>query len=571
MSVAAESGWAGRRWLRPGMILWRWLSRGQGVVGLLLGFLTIDMLIWTAFDFSKGFGDALAESISSSESSESPGFFMKLEALYPFFESGMLRWLLLALPVFVLWGWRGRGIPVLPVAWYSVAITLLALPASLYYGLPRAQTSAIGEEPYVGGFLFGVFLMLLLLAMPTAALVLYRRGGVLDRYVTRTFLLPFAICFTGFVSIWLITEMANKATDYLALDVPPSEIMTLYLLQLPAVTVIILPITLMLAALYALGRMSKTNELVSMMMSGRSIYRILRPIFVVSAFATLLSLVCNFEWAPTAAGTADAAGKALSKKSTKRYAAYDQTFVNRVENRIWFVGMFPHDYQRRDRLRGVVVMQFNENNQLTMTVHANSAFWQVKDGAWVFFGSQVTFFDDRGEPVRVKTDPKHLEWEWPETPWLLISTGIRAEYLGLPQIGAYLRAYADSPPERLAPFRTHWHYRLSMPLACFAAVMVAAPLGIAYSRRGLVGGVSAAILIFFASIFLTNLLLALGQSGRIPAIIAAWLPNLLFAAVGCWLLHLRHLNRELPSPKKAIQHHWSNLRSMILSRSTAPA
>ena len=123
------------------------------------------------------------------------------------------------------------------------------------------------------------------------------------------------------------------------------------------------------------------------------------------------------------------------------------------------------------------------------------------------------------------------------------------EYLGLPQIGAYLRAYHDSPPEKLAPFRTHWHHRLALPLGCLTVVLFGAPLGIVYSRRGLVGSVTAAVVIFFASLFFTNFFVALGQGNRMPPMLAPWLPPALFALAGIWLLHMRSRNRELPTLK----------------------
>jgi hypothetical protein len=44
--------------------------------------------------------------------------------------------------------------------------------------------------------------------------------------------------------------------------------------------------------------------------------------------------------------------------------------------------------------------------------------------------------------------------------------------------------------------------------------------------------------------FLTHFFLALGEGNRIPAWIAAWTPNLLFAAIGLYLLYLRSTNRE---------------------------
>ena len=65
-----------------------------------------------------------------------------------------------------------------------------------------------------------------------------------------------------------------------------------------------------------------------------------------------------------------------------------------------------------------------------------------------------------------------------------------------------------------------------------------------YSRRNVFVGVAAAIGLFFLTLFLTNLCLALGRGDRIPSFWAAWTPNILFFTVGLVLLRMRSLNRD---------------------------
>jgi hypothetical protein len=59
--------------------------------------------------------------------------------------------------------------------------------------------------------------------------------------------------------------------------------------------------------------------------------------------------------------------------------------------------------------------------------------------------------------------------------------------------------------------------------------------------------------------FLTHLFLALGEGDRVPAIVAAWTPNLIFFLIGLYLLRLRATNREAPSFNPATL--WRNLRA----------
>jgi lipopolysaccharide export system permease protein len=75
-------------------------------------------------------------------------------------------------------------------------------------------------------------------------------------------------------------------------------------------------------------------------------------------------------------------------------------------------------------------------------------------------------------------------------------------------------------------------------------VCIAAPLGIGYSRRGVLASVASAVILVFSMNFLTHLFLALGEGARISPLVAAWTPNLIFAVIGLYLLYLRATNRE---------------------------
>ena len=76
------------------------------------------------------------------------------------------------------------------------------------------------------------------------------------------------------------------------------------------------------------------------------------------------------------------------------------------QNRIWFVGRYPQNYSRDNKLESIVVAQFDENqNLLRKTIHADKAYWQQHDGIWVFCSGQTTKFDAKGDPSSILTFP----------------------------------------------------------------------------------------------------------------------------------------------------------------------
>ena len=88
--------------------------------------------------------------------------------------------------------------------------------------------------------------------------------------------------------------------------------------------------------------------------------------------------------------------------------------------------------------------------------------------------------------------------------------------------------------------RIHWQSILATPMLLCAMVLIAATFSLRLTRRGgtgllVLGGMFAGFLLFF----LTDVVLALGMSGSIPVILAAWAPAGVFTLLGlAMLLHL---------------------------------
>jgi hypothetical protein len=88
---------------------------------------------------------------------------------------------------------------------------------------------------------------------------------LLDRYVLSTFLRAYVYCIAAFISIWLVFDISDNISTFLDERISLGQVGQYYLTQVPQILVILLPVSLLLALLFSLGRMSRTNEIVSML------------------------------------------------------------------------------------------------------------------------------------------------------------------------------------------------------------------------------------------------------------------------------------------------------------------
>jgi len=361
---------------------------------------------------------------------------------------------------------------------------------------------------------------------------------LLDRYVIRNFLQAYFYCIAGFLSIWLIFDVSDNISTFIDQHFGFALVVRYYATQVPQVFLILLPVSLLLALLFSLGRMSRANEIVSMLTAGVSVPRVLAPLIGVGLLTVAASLALNYSLAPHAEM---ARKNFMATARSHQFSVQGQIFRNRTDSRTWFIQNFRPGH---NLFNNVQVLQQDENDNIVANYLAPRATYHPESKTWELNDVKLVRYDATGNIINEKMFPSLKIDNWSETPFRLGSANVRAEYLSLPELSEYLHFNSDFPDALLAPFRTHLQYRLALPWTCLVVVCIAAPLGIGYSRRGVLASVATAVVLVFAMNFLTHLFLALGEGERVSPLIAAWTPNLIFTVIGFYLLYLRATNRE---------------------------
>jgi LPS export ABC transporter permease LptG len=472
-----------------------------------------------------------------------------VSTLLPYLE----MWMLVGGAVYVfilLRQWGNVRKLVFPTWFAALSIAACAICSDIARQLGAMQMTEMGEPAALGAYWVKLSLLLLASLCVPALLQYYRYSGSLGRYVLRAFLAPLVFCFIAFTSLWLIMDLLDNLKDFQEAKASLGRVFLFYFGILPFIFVSVMPAVFLLSVLYTLTKMSRANEVVAMLGIGRSVVQILQPIFIVAAAVAVMSFAANYYWAPRAEGNKEAVMRGLAGRQRDSIMQSAVMYRDPHTQRVWFVSSFPFSL-RDGRLRGVLVREQDARGQLTRVIHADSAMWW-SGGVWRFYDGKEVFYKDGigdsvkafpiGENGRSFMDVRSFE----ETPWSMVSYALQPDYMGVPEIVSYLKAHPKDTSQKLASFRTHFHQRFALPWQSFALVLVAAPLGIAYSRRGAVGGIAGSIFIFFGLLFLNNLCLNLGKGSHLPAWLSPWIPHLLFGTFGLVLLHYRSENKDLP-------------------------
>ena len=489
-----------------------------------------------------------------------PGNLSDLPSIAPVFWQGGGVFLALISFIVTLWLREGTGpgtrkTLILFSLWVAAFAALAAwLPADILATKEALSGKALaGETPSGPAYFGGLFLVAVLILSIPAVAVVYFRLGLMDRYTVHSFLSPFVFCLLSMVAVFIIGDITDNGSLFAAMKL--SRVLWFYVVQLPYLIVFVVPIVVLLSGLFALSKMSKSNELISMIGAGRSVVRILMPLFVTGLYASLICLAFKYEWAPSAVGYTEAIvetakREAWAKKHGQRmrqdvWARRGWMHPNEADRRTWFVGKVP--LVLSEDMADLVIWQLDEEGYPEKIWKANRARWMGNEDPPVWRLTNATVYDyDENHIPRISQQQRLDIDGWSETPWKVLSSSQESEHLGMSGLTMYLEANADLDRVSLAPFRTNRWYIFAEPLTCLVMILIAAPLGIVYSRRGVMGGVTGAIVIFAFMYLMRGTVIALGHIDQISPFWAAWSTNFVIAAIGLVLLWFRGQNREIP-------------------------
>lgn len=438
------------------------------------------------------------------------------------------------------------GYPSIKTFIWPVALT--ALGAALCYWIVPREIIAVNEhilgfpDTDIPGHRLRPWLLGLLCMLPAIAAWMYSFAGTLDRYMARQFISAFTLCMGTLLAVFMLMDLQNNISDFREAEDTLGLIATYYGMNIPAIFVFLLPYVLLLALLYCLGKMSRHQEIVSMIQTGRGILRIVAPLLITGVFTSIICLIFNYHWGPWAEGNKDIVIDMAKDGQADR--ARSVLYRDSKSKRVWLVGAFPYRFEKSGTIRNVKVMQFNDAGHPTQRLEAAKATWSRDKKHWTFSGTQLIDLESKPTPTKIETG-ESITRDWQETPWQLVKPGLDSTHLGIPELNSWLKAHENVEWANQLPYLTQWHYRLAQPLICIITILLAAPLGIVFSRRGIGGGVSIALFLSAGMLFASTFFLTFGEAGHMPPALAAWSTNILFALIALYLFHRRLTGRPI--------------------------
>jgi len=364
---------------------------------------------------------------------------------------------------------------------------------------------------------------------------------LLDRYVLRELLLPFAYCLGGFLLFWMAFDVFNELAEFQRYKLQVSDVLEYYTVRTPEFLVTVLPIAFLLGLLYALTNLARHNEITAMRAAGLGLLRIALPCLVIGFLLSVANFAVNEFWLPDSLEKAEdimtrhtRTAESLSRRQWETRLGFHSSDGARTNE--WLMDAFHLD--RAIMIRPHVVWSADDGGRNELL--AERGWWETN--TWMFTNVNLLMYPPTpgAPPERQQTDILAMP-EFTETPEQIRSEvkikklsslrAVRKAQLSIREILDYQRLHPGGTGKD-AVLETKLHGRLAAPWTCLVVVLIALPFGAASGRRNVFVGVASSIIICFTYFVLLQLALAFGSGGYVPGWVAAWTPNLLFTIVG---------------------------------------
>lgn len=354
------------------------------------------------------------------------------------------------------------------------------------------------------------------------------RPRLLDLYLLRRYLSVVMLSFVGLLGLFYIGTVVDLSEKLFKGSATMLTLIDYLFYSTPQFVYFLMPIAVLVAALVTIGTLSKTGELTVMRSCGISLYRLAMPLLVA---ATLWS-----------AGLFLLEERIMAQANKKKTAIDDVirervTATIDVTNRHWLAGTrgrvyFYEVYQQRQRIFTNLSIYEVSEAPYRVTRHTFVPRAAMTRGAWSGGPGWVQNFPAKGPPVQEAFDRRTLSLDSVK----YFETETRdAEAMTVTQLGEYVKTLKASGLSS-GSFDVELHRKYAMPLMTIIMTLIAIPFGVTTGRRGALYGIGLAIALAFAYQITFVAFGFFGSADLLPAVLAAWAPNVLFLAGASYLL-----------------------------------
>lgn len=349
-------------------------------------------------------------------------------------------------------------------------------------------------------------------------------GGILDRYLLRSFMRNFALGLFCTALLYLMVDFFDRVDNLVRAGAPLGTSIRYFLYKLPLLISRVFGFSALFATLFSLGMLARTQEITAMRAGGLSLRRISVPLLLLSFVISIFAFLWSESVVPIFTSKSQYIYRTEVRKRQPKALLGARDIWMRGEGSFIRVDHFD---AKKGSLDGVAIYVLNRDFSVRGLIEVPSARWNGT--AWEASGGKEWVFLSGGRLTQRRLNRPLPLSETPEDFKLLAREPDEFSFFDLRKQITDLRAKGIDATE----YDVDLQVKLALPLISSLLVLLAIPFALRYGPGGGIAlSFGLTLLIGFGYWLLLAFSVSLGHSGALPPWVAAWLPNLSLALLG---------------------------------------
>ncbi len=371
-------------------------------------------------------------------------------------------------------------------------------------------------------------------------------SGIISRYIFKELLWPFLLALLVFSSVALMTTIIDLMELVFNKGIPPGQVLLLVVYFLPSLLVYTVPMSVLLAVLIALGRLSADAEVIALKASGINLYQMMPPFVVLCLVGFILTGICSV--------SLESLGRRTFRSQTEKFSAEHLAagleggvFNDTIKGLIIYVQKFD---QETLRVKNIMISDRRNPAQPIVIVAENGIILSDQSGLRLLF----KLYD--GSIHRSNAEQKYEYAIFNTYQMLMPLPGAEKDdkptkhrELTLQQLFTQMSGLKK---QGLVYNREmlEINKRFALPFSCLIFGLLGMSLGVYLRRGGRASGFILSLAIVVLYFLMMRVMEEFCKDGGIPPAIGMWMPNGIMGALAVYLFYKSI--KEKPFPLSAV-------------------
>ena len=349
---------------------------------------------------------------------------------------------------------------------------------------------------------------------------------IMDRYLIRQYLIYLGIgTVIGAVLIGVV-DLLQTLDRFLRVKPPFTTILEHFAYRLPGELYKGLPMIVLIATVFLFLSLTRQRELDAFKAAGISLYRASLPVLLVAGAISVLAVAFQEIVLPDINAKSEEVDRVKIRGQLPRHLQRQtQIWYRSSDTRFFRMALLDPVGKS---MEGLTVLDISRDFRLLERLDARAAQWspegwQVTDGVFRRVGPQNRVTSEMFDS-RVLAMPEHIDD--------FIQLQNAPDTMSFLELRAYVARLRDGG-HRVTRYLVQLYSKLSFPLVHVIMALVAIPFALVSPRSGgRAMGIGVAIVIAVGYWVVHSVALAFAQADLLPAALAAWTANIVFAGIG---------------------------------------